>query len=105
MEAASRAKYRSLRKGHGKAWLLCYFLGTLGAHHYYLRRPLRGILTLSISLFLYAVALYVISSFGIHFPESLLLRSIAALPPLVELFWVVRNTQKYNLQLAEQMAG
>jgi basic amino acid/polyamine antiporter, APA family len=86
MDSSEQQLYKSRRKKHWLAWLLCYFLGFIGAHHYYLRSWRRGMMhTAGVLLLL------------LLYPRLILVAVVLA---FVELLWVVKRTQECNIEIA-----
>lgn len=80
MNDMQRAIYNSRRKDPTVALLLCLFLGGVGAHHFYLGKTTLGVVYL---IFFWTF--------------------IPALIAFVELFFVMRQTRRHNVQLAQEI--
>jgi basic amino acid/polyamine antiporter, APA family len=103
LDEGRRHLYRSRQRRAGLAWLLCFFLGSLGIHDYYLKKWGRGALCLAITL----------STVGIigagapaHSASSLSLARYVFpwVLPLIELSSVVPTTLQYNVDVARSLA-
>jgi APA family basic amino acid/polyamine antiporter len=107
MPPQQRAVYKAQRKSPGLAWLLCYFLGAFGAHHYYMKRWIRGVLYAVIGIaYLILLWPHLVSLWQAGWwPLALLLVfcNPSSLAAFVDLFWVVKRSQEYNLQTAHRI--
>ena len=75
-------KYNEQKKSGGTAFFLCLLLGGFGAHKFYLKQNLMGMLYL---LFFWSY--------------------VPAILALIELLFINGYTKKYNLKLAKQISG
>jgi len=92
--------FKSRRKSHGLAWILCALLGLIGAHHYYLGKVWLG--AVRTGVFAVAVLLVLL----LPFPHKVLISLLLLLLLLpYELFWVVRSAQEYNLATVRELPG
>ena len=102
-----RAIYKAQRKSPGVAWLLCYFLGVFGAHHYYMKSWVRGVIyTVVGSAYLILLWPRLVSLWQTGWwllAAILVFCNPASLVAFVELFWVVKRSEEYNLQTAERI--
>ena len=105
MPQQQRAIYRVRRKNPGVAWLLCYFLGVFGAHHYYMKKWARGMAYTVIGItYLILLRPYLISLWQEGWwplAGLLILCNPSSLAAFVELFWIVKRAQEHNVQIAE----
>ncbi len=100
MDQQQQHLYSLKHKSHGVAWLLCFFLGFLGAHQLYLKRWGWAAINLGFSL-LYVILFETLrptlgSFFFVVWTGPFFLASIG-------LFSIVRRTQKHNVQLAAEI--
>ena len=107
MGQPQKTAYKAQHKSHGIAWLLCYFFGVFGAHHYYMKKPFRGIVYTAVGLaYLISLRPYLLSLWRTGWwplAVILILCNPSSLAAFVELFWVVKRTQEHNLRTAEQI--
>jgi len=107
MSRQQKALYKLQRRSPGVAWLLCYFLGVFGAHHYYMKKWARGIAYTVIGIvYLILLRPYLLSLWQKGWwplVGLLILCNPSSLAAFVELFWVVKRAQEQNLQIAEQI--
>jgi TM2 domain-containing membrane protein YozV len=107
MAQQQTAMYKIQRKSPGVAWLLCYFLGVFGAHHYYMKKWLRGIVyTVIGTAYLILLRPHLLSLWQTGWwllAVVLIFCNPSSLAAFVELFWIVKRTQEHNLRTAEQI--
>ena len=82
MTDSQRAIYTMQRKDPTVAWLLCLFLGGLGAHHFYLGKVAAGVLSI---LFCWTL--------------------IPLFLAFIDLFLVAGRTRRHNMGIAQRVGA
>lgn len=83
-------EFQSKQKHHWVTILLCFFLGIVGGHRFYLQQPRRGVIIIGITLLVLVFYLVVKSGgYGI-------VMSIVFYIWLSEMFFASKNTDKAN---------